>query len=165
MVRARIMEVMAGPGSVWGTTSPWHGITILSSFPPCCHWHHSPGLTSSLIPYHMHTPCIAHGTLAPIASTCPQAFHSPCCALLPCPPASTSPPPQPSMPSPSSPVTHKYWQLWRLPSSGGMGPVSELPSRSLQGHQGEGEGQGWQIGGGRPAASLRRPGPAPQDGI
>ena len=93
MVRARIMEVMAGPGSVWGTTSPWHGITILSSFPPCCHCHHSPGLTSSLIPYHMHTPCIAHGTLAPIASTCPQAFHSPCCALLPCPPASTSPPP------------------------------------------------------------------------
>ena len=36
------------------------------------------------------------------------------------------------------PATHKFVQLLRLPSSGGIGPVSELPSRLLQGHQSRG---------------------------
>ena len=136
--------------------------------------HHSPHaatvITALALPLASSlTTCTHHALLMvplpPSASTSPRDSTP---LVLPSSPAllhPPAPPPQPSMPSPSSPVTHKYWQLWRLPSSGGMGPVSELSPRELQGHQGEGEGQGWQIGGGRPAASLRRPSPAPQDGI
>jgi len=38
------------------------------------------------------------------------------------------------------PATHKFVQLLRLPSSGGIGPVSELEPSALQGHQRGGRG-------------------------